>query len=72
MIPVNGTVRYRCKGGMKFRGNLSQSEVSATCVKGDEWVEPEEWGTCVESEYDDRLREATSFTNVKSHATPGH
>ena len=72
MIPVDGTVRYRCRGGMRFRGNLSQSEVGATCVKGDEWVEPEEWGTCMESESVNRLREATATRNKKGHATQGH
>ena len=49
VIPVNGTVSYRCKGGKKFKANLSQVEVSASCVLGEDWSEPDDWGTCVET-----------------------
>ena len=50
IINRGDSVSYRCKGGKKFESDLARVEVNATCILGDKWHEPGDWGKCVESE----------------------
>ena len=52
IINRDDSVTYRCRGGKKFESDLSKVNVSATCILGDDWEEPGDWGKCVESESD--------------------
>ena len=49
IIPINRTLSFGCKNGRRFEEDLDRRTVSATCVGGTDWIEPDDWGRCVES-----------------------
>ena len=51
IIPINRTLSFGCKNGKRFEVDLERKSVEATCVGGVDWIEPDDWGRCVESKY---------------------
>ena len=49
IIPINGTLNFGCKNGMRFEADSYRKTVEAICVGGSDWIEPGDWGRCVES-----------------------
>ena len=43
-------ISYGCKDGKKFSGDFDKDTLEVTCKRPEEWVEPHDWGQCVESE----------------------
>ena len=46
--PFNSSVLYQCQGKMKFSHSYYQKSIQATCLEGNEWKIPENWGRCTE------------------------
>ena len=49
LADFNTTLKYKCADGLKFADSLEQTFVEVTCLPGNNWTVPEDWGTCVES-----------------------
>ena len=46
--PFNSSVLYQCREKMKFSHSYYQKSVQATCLEGNKWKIPENWGRCTE------------------------
>ncbi|XP_059082778.1 uncharacterized protein LOC131880226 [Tigriopus californicus] len=56
-LPINAnttydfdtTVDYKCQSGKKFKADFDLVSVQATCKAGNVWIEPADWGVCVDT-----------------------
>jgi hypothetical protein len=49
MIARNASLIYGCTDGKKFEQDFDLDHVTAMCVIGYNWTEPDNWGNCVDS-----------------------
>ena len=45
--PFDSTIIYKCLEKTKFSHDYNQINVSATCLKENQWTVPDYWGKCV-------------------------